>query len=118
MLAKISETKYISIVIGRYEEIDKIKVHKDKQTKLTISKNLFLICASLISIFKGSFKDFLNISSNNPKDTSPAHNVGRAIFDVYSKKLIPLLVARYIFVGFPIIKNIDQVFAETNSETK
>ena len=93
-------------------------VHKDKQIKLTINKNLFFILASSISILRGAFSDFLKINNNNPKDTIPAKIVGRAIFDVYSKKEILPLVARYIFVGLPIIKNIDHVLAETNSDTK
>ena len=41
--------------------------------------------------------------------------VGKNIVFIYSKNVMFKEVARYIFVGFPIIKNILQVLAATNS---
>ena len=48
-------------------------------------------------------------------DTPPEKTVGNTIILIYSKKSAPHEVARYIFVGLPIIKNILQVFAAKNS---
>ena len=42
-------------------------------------------------------------------------NLGKNIVFIYSKNVMFKEVARYIFVGFPIIKNMLQVLAATNS---
>ena len=52
------------------------------------------------------------------KETLHDNTAGSAITFTYSKKLIPVDVAIYMFVGFPIIKAMLQVFAPTNSATK
>jgi hypothetical protein len=76
----------------------------------------FFISKLFISI--GLSSCFLNINKSNIKAIKDAANVGRNITLKYSKKPISNAVAIYILVWLPIIKNILQVFAQTNSITK
>ena len=54
----------------------------------------------------------------NPSWIIPAARVGKDMTLKYPTKFIPADVARYMFVGLPIINIIDQVFAAANSPTK
>lgn len=58
--------------------------------------------------------DFLNINFNMKYETSPPNKVGKNINLIYSKKSMSLATPTIIFVGLPINKNIDQIFAAKN----
>ncbi len=52
------------------------------------------------------------------KETTPAKQAGKTIFETYDIKSIPADDAKYIFVGLPIINSILHVFEATNSANK
>ena len=64
------------------------------------------------------FNSLWNNNSKIKNDVTPAPIVGKNIVFIYSKNVMFKDVARYIFVGFPMIKNMLQVLAATNSATR
>ena len=101
-----------------HEEIASNITHKINNINENKNIGLSNICSSLILLLRGLLKYFLNINNIVNKEIKPAKILGINIYFIYSKKSILNDVAKYIFVGFPIINNILQVFAATNSPIK
>lgn len=101
-----------------YDEIESKIVQEIKWIKPIINKFLSFNCSEhsigTISFFKSLWKIIIIIKN----DIIPQAIVGKAITLKYVKKSMFACVAKNIFVGFPIINIIDQVFALTNSLTK
>ena len=108
-----SDTIHISTPI--YEDIASIIVARHSTTSPITRQGLLSIVTSLSCAFIGRESFFRNIRYSIAREVRPANIVGSAITPTYSAKPTFIDVARYMFVGLPIIKNILYVFAATNS---